>query len=304
MGTLLNRRRYMGGHDEIIMTSETNPEVLAVCYAQGWCANADKMTQIEAEAVTTIGTAFRNNSSITHFEEFRYFTSVTMLYQYAFNKCSNLEVITLPTTITRIEYNTFGECSNLTTVNLSNVSVLVGTVFYRCSKLDNIQLSALTYIGNQCFEGCSSLTNVVLPSAITSLPKRCFSGCTNLNLTTTTPVTSIDERALSYSGITQLDLSSVVTLGNASCEGSKITSVDIGEYCTSIADAAFYNCKQLQYVIIRATKPPTLANGNHAFTNGSSNYPIYVPDSAYETYLAATNWSYYSTRTKRISEKP
>lgn len=294
----------MGGHDEIIMTSETNPEVLAVCYAQGWAKHADYMTKREAEAVTTIGTAFRNNSSITHFEEFRYFTSVTRLYQYAFNKCSNLEVITLPTTITYIEYNTFGECSNLTTVNLSNVSGLDGAVFFRCSKLDNIQLSALTSIGTQCFEDCSSLTNVVLPSVITSLPTRCFSGCTNLNLTTTTPVNSIGERALNRSGVTQLDLSSVVTFGGSSCEGSKITSVDIGEYCTSIADAAFYDCKQLQYVIIRATTPPTLANGNHAFTNGSSNYPIYVPDSAYETYLAATNWSYYSTRIKKISEKP
>lgn len=288
----------------VIMTTSTNPEVLAVCYAQGWCANADKMTQIEAEAVTTIGTAFRNNSSITHFEEFRYFTSVTMLYQYAFNKCSNLEVITLPTTITQIEYNAFGECSNLTTINLDNVTSLGGAVFYLCSKLDNIQLTSLTSIGSQCFMNCSSLTNVTLPSAITSLPNSCFRGCSSLNLTTTTPLTSIGNRALNNTGISQIDLSGIVTLGTSAFEGSKVTSIDIGEDCTSIADAVCYNCKQLQYVIIRATTPPTLANGNHAFTNGSSNYPIYVPDSAYETYLAATNWSYYSTRIKKISEKP
>jgi hypothetical protein len=34
-----------------------------------------------------------------------------------------------------------------------------------------------------------------------------------------------------------------VTVGSGAFESAKITSVDIGEYCRSIADGAFYNCK-------------------------------------------------------------
>ena len=96
------RRRYMGGGsvDEIIMTTTTNPEVLAVCYAQGWCASPDYMTKSEAEAVTSIGTAFQSNTAITHFEELQYFTAVTDLADNAFDGCSALETINLDNILT------------------------------------------------------------------------------------------------------------------------------------------------------------------------------------------------------------
>lgn len=96
------RRRVMGGSgapEEIIMTTETNPEVLAICYAQGWCAHADYMTKREAEAVTDIGTAF-DGSNILHFEEFVYFTSVTTLNHYAFRNVTMTGTLTIPPNVT------------------------------------------------------------------------------------------------------------------------------------------------------------------------------------------------------------
>lgn len=93
--------------EEIIMTSESNPVVMSVCYNQGWAANPDYMTKREAEKVTDIGNAFDGPYSggtyvlpefdsdvfIKTFNELQYFTSISNLSLY-FQK--HLTTITIP----------------------------------------------------------------------------------------------------------------------------------------------------------------------------------------------------------------
>ena len=58
--------------------------VKALCVAN-WDTNHDgELSYEEAAAVTDIGQVFRNNSSITSFDEFEYFTGVTSLGYYNF----------------------------------------------------------------------------------------------------------------------------------------------------------------------------------------------------------------------------
>lgn len=137
MGALLNRRRYMGGVQEeevIIMTSESNPEMLAICYAQGWAKNSNYMTLKEAQKVTNIGTSFRQGNLVS-MEELQYFTSLTFIPASAFRNNSTLtgkiiipegvttvyDAITsyttkatliFPKTLINIDYN-FGWCANV-----------------------------------------------------------------------------------------------------------------------------------------------------------------------------------------------
>ena len=86
-------------------------------------------------------TQFRNNKTITKFNEFVLFTSQVNSNQ-RFQGCSNLEEIILP--------------QNLKLENL---------VFDGCPKLKAINIpSAITTIGKYCFRGCGSL------KTITSLP--------------------------------------------------------------------------------------------------------------------------------------
>lgn len=61
------------------MTNKTNSPVLSICKAQNWCASSNYMTKKEAAAVTNIGKVFKGKTSITKFEEFRYFINVTSL---------------------------------------------------------------------------------------------------------------------------------------------------------------------------------------------------------------------------------
>ena len=112
-----HRRSLLGQWSrDIIMTSISNPEVLAICYAQGWCASPNYMTKQEAEAVTSIGTAF-SQSNIKTFNEFKYFTSVTTLPNNAFYYCQKLTAITIPSSITTLaSVNVFGRSTNLAQV--------------------------------------------------------------------------------------------------------------------------------------------------------------------------------------------
>lgn len=62
------------------------------------------------------------------------------------------------------------------------------------------------------------------------------------------------------------------------------------------------NFNKITEIEFRGTIPPTLS---HASLGGSSaTFPIYVPDSAVETYKGATNWISLASRIKKISERP
>ena len=99
-----------GSADEVIMTSTSNPEVLSVCYAKGWCTSPDFMLKSEAERVTSIGNTFQSNTSITHFDEFKYF-KLAASNTYSFQRCSNLTTIAFPETATSIPAGAFRYCN-------------------------------------------------------------------------------------------------------------------------------------------------------------------------------------------------
>ena len=159
MGTLLNRRRYMGGGsaDEIIMTSISNPEVMAICYAHGWAAHSDYMTKKEAEAVTSIGGAF-NGSNITHFEEMQYFTSVTTLNSNAFKGSTVTDVW-------------FKSITSVSTNGGANVCV-----FWNCPNAIAVRFDSVTFLGGSYNYNQNSMYTVITTSEIPSTNARWFYG--------------------------------------------------------------------------------------------------------------------------------
>lgn len=75
-------------------------------------------------ASANIGSIFKNNTTITSFDELRFFTSTTGFGQSAFEGCSSLTSIKFPSTLISIGANSFRNCSSLTGVlDLSDTSV-------------------------------------------------------------------------------------------------------------------------------------------------------------------------------------
>lgn len=179
--------------EEIIMTSISNPEVMAICYAQGWAANADYMTKSEAEAVTRTNDAFKNHTEITHFNEFKYFTGFTSDNTDIFDGCSSLEELTIPYTLDSIGgWNTFRNCSSLTRINITDLDAYLNMTFARGNScptsngadlyLNGVKVTTITAVkcGGYQFYGCKSIEHVTLPDTITSIGYGSFQNCTSL----------------------------------------------------------------------------------------------------------------------------
>ena len=82
---------------------------------------------------------------------------------HAFEYCTGLTSITIPSSVTYIDDNAFKNCSGLTSVSIP---------------------SSVTYIGDDAFEYCSGLTSITIPSSVTDISDYAFYGCSGLESVT------------------------------------------------------------------------------------------------------------------------
>ncbi len=121
-------------------------------------------------------------------------SSVTSIGVYAFQNCTGLTSLTIPASVTDIEAPAFGGC-----VNLTNFSVAAdnpnysadGSILYNKDKTTLLACSSasgaftvpngVTSIGRDAFEDCTGLVSVVLPTTLTTIQWAAFQGCDNLS---------------------------------------------------------------------------------------------------------------------------
>lgn len=95
----------------------------------------------------------------------------------------------------------------------------------------------------------------------------------------------------------------VTTISNSTFAYSQLETIILPSTVTSFGNNVFYASTELylEYIVIKATTPPTISSTTFA---NSNNCIIYVPDSAVNTYKAANNWSALASRIKGVSERP
>ncbi len=146
-----------------IMESSSNitfvdSNVKAICVAN-WDTNEDgELSEAEAAVVTDLGSVFKQNTTITSFDELQYFTGLTAIGASAFLGCSSLTNIGIPNSVTIIGSSVFEGCKSLTSVNIP------------CS---------VTTLENRLFYSCEHLKKVVFPNSIKSIPANLYLGYTN-----------------------------------------------------------------------------------------------------------------------------
>ena len=81
---------------------------------------------------------------------------------YAFYRCEDIELVSMPNTITTIGNYAFGLCSGLKSAYLpKSVKTIGADAFYECSSLLFIEIpSGVTYIDRYAFWGCEGLVGV------------------------------------------------------------------------------------------------------------------------------------------------
>lgn len=188
-----------------------------------------------------------------------------------------------------------GTLTEVTAEMLEGVTEIRDNAFYDYSSLISIDIpNSVTSIGNSAFYGCSNLTSVTMGNGITSIGRFAFYVCTGLTtITIPNSVTSIDEYVFqNCTGLTSVTIgNSVTSIGKAAFAGCKrLTSIKFMGQPPTIQSNTFYDCNSVaKYDFRGATSIPTLQS-----TSGlghASGCQIIVPDSLYDSWQQATNWS-------------
>lgn len=237
--------------------------------------------------------------------------SITTIPRQCFQDCSNLQSVTLPNIVSEFYADSFNNCSNLVSIDgIQNGNSIElspsGSVFRGCTSLKSIGCNTFT-----C--GVSSGNPVFAASM--------FSNCQQLEgelnfIDSNLYVDGSDYYChfLNCKKLTKITLSHINRIGGGSqwsgnergmftgCSSLKV--VDLGDSINLIeARYSFRGCSSLQAVIIRNTVPPNICpndvQSGHDITTytfsdmfgPSFSCKLYVPDSAVDTYKAATWFS-------------
>jgi surface protein len=295
-------KKDMGTH--IIASINTDKILIEVARKQRWIASdATQMTIADAESVKDLGSAFRSNPNIYFLDELKYFTGLTEITGFAFQDCSHLQHISIPSSVTSISFYAFSKCCALSSIVIPNSVTSIGAcAFENCDDLTDITIPEnVTKIGGYAFSECGSLRRIKVDTKnmyydsrndcdaiIETSSNTLIVGCKNTVIPTS--VTAIADGAFWGCG----DLSSVTipgcltSIGYASFKDcNSLPSICIPNSVNSIGEKAFDGCNSMTSVIVEKNTP--LMINDNTFSN-RANAVLYVPKGSAEAYSKADYW--------------
>ena len=318
---------YVNSNDPSPTIMFTDSQVANICYQQ-WDTNGDgKFTEEEAALVTDLGSVFKGNKQIVSFNELHYFTGLTTISDDAFNGCTSLKSVMIPSEVTSINNNAFYGCSSLTSIFIpSSVTCINNTAFSCCRGLTSIivdndntvfdsrdSCNAIIHKKtNELVAGCSNtvipnsvtaigymafcnknLVDIVIPNSVKSIDSYAFYGCAFKEIVIPNSVSSIGARAFSNcTALTSCIIpNSVTSIGYSLFEECRaLQSVVISSSVNEIDMYSFYNCSQLKDVYCNYTKG-VVSTGTQSFGGVKlANVTLHVHANLIENYLTANTW--------------
>ena len=167
---------------------------------------------------------------------------------------------------------------NLETIVIPHVSSSASSYTYAFDGCFNLKCVVFpeeyTMINNYYFQNCHSLKNVICPKSITIIRQNAFYYCEGLKHFVCPPeVTTINSETFRYCYSFEYFISSNLSSLSSQC------------FATNMS-AKYYD-------FTACTSVPS--GGATMFANIPSDCKIVVPDSLYETWIATSNWSTYSS---------
>jgi len=178
--------KYIGNTTISLVTSETNEEAYAT--------EPSPPEGVFLECVYLESVVFENGSLLeiigvsafdfcSNLKSIVIPSGVKVIEKQAFNNCISLESIEIPINVKSIGYRTFGDCQNLENITFTNGSLIenIGAgAFTDCTKLETIVFPAsLKSIGASAFAACGGIINMEIPVGITKIDVYAFSSWHN-----------------------------------------------------------------------------------------------------------------------------
>lgn len=239
MGTLLNRRRYMGGkyeplEDRIITTFNVVDASSAtkICHTNN-VTNKIESVEIDGVLMGTVSSSYQLSLG-DHTIKIR-MKDVTETCQNLFYNVTRITSAILPYCLDKIRNSTFYGCSNIEEIDIPyGVTVVDGGTFSGCSKLTEIIIPDSVTSCSAIFSGCSNIENIVIPITVTSLENQAFSGCSKLKRVNS-----------NTDGVFYLP--NVKTFGISAFNGcSQAEDITISSEAASFSTHTFANCTNLK----------------------------------------------------------
>lgn len=194
--------------------------------------------------------------------------TVTGIKARAFQNCSGVTRVEMPSTVTHIGDFAFSVCSNLTSINIPPYITSIGQYAFSSTAIGSIVIpNTIKNISNGAFFRCNNLRTIEIPNSVIAIGESAFALCENLELV------SIGE--------------SVESIGPSSfafC--SKLKSMMIPSRVHDIGIYAFSLCNELKEVHVQASIPPII----DAETFSDYNKTLYVPINCSDAYRVSEYW--------------
>ena len=277
-----------------------------------------------SDGVTSIGIgAFRNHQNL---QTAVLGESIESIGMYAFTGCVNLRTINFPNSITLVGECPFWDCLSLTSPLYNERVFAFMPINYSG---EYVVPNGIEKFADLVFWGCIRLTSITIPSSVKNVGRNIFAECTKLKKITVDSANPIYDSRDNCNAIIETatntlvagckgtkiptDVSSIGTgafflcsrsngacwyqmYGGTTCllphEDPGLTSVVIPSSVIYIASSAFGSCGDLNYLVCKATTPPT-ASG--AFS-GMGSIPLYVPAESVDLYKSASGWMYFDVQ--------
>ena len=259
---------------DIIMTSNSNPEVFKVLKANNM-VDTDSYLLKETAATFTTLPSFKGNTEITSFDELQYFTSITTLANEHFRNCTNLKSIKIPEKVVTLGNYALAGCTKLTSVEILNketqinygqycfsgdtalkeltlyISYLQQYNFNGCSNLKDLTFTGATKIYRYSTKGCSVLKELYFPE--NSYIERYSLQAPNLETVVCADGTTFDQYVFQGgAGLKTVILpDTLTTVRDRMFDSSKVETVYLGKKVTTIDNYCFVNAPNLKEIYFK-----------------------------------------------------
>ena len=255
-------------------------------------------TGLTSLSVTSGNTAYSAENGVL------YNSDKTTLLLYPAEKQDT--TFSIPASVTAIEDNAFSNNSHLQTVSANALTSVGDGAFLNCTSLTDFTAQSLDEVGAQAFSGCSQLATFTLTDedSLTTIGEEAFSGCGKLTAVPLSGATAIGASAFqnctSLTDLAFCETGSVAIGARAFSGCTGLTALTIPASVTSIGDAAFGECKNVDEITFKGTTPPTF--GNSIIPVGNVNeFQIIVPEgseTSYQTDLGTVLTNYVDSARK------